>query len=114
MRTVLLLFGILVIGGLAHPFLPWYAIVIVAFLLGLLVQAGSLSSFGAGFAGGFLLWGIYAGYLNHHNAGLLAGKMGQLMGGLSPLLMVLLTAFLGGLLAGMGALSGNLGRAVVH
>lgn len=107
------MFGTVLLGATAHQFLPWYAIVIVAFLLGLLVELGGRRSFVAGFAGGFLLWGVYVVYLNYYNDGLLAGRIGELMGGLSPVLLVFITASLGGLLAGMGALTGSLGRAAI-
>jgi hypothetical protein len=114
MRFVLLISGILLLGGIAHQFLPWYALVIAAFLLGLVARVGVRQSFLAGFAAGFLLWGVYAGYLNYLNDGLLGGRVGQLMGGMSPAMMVGLTGLLGGLLAGMGALSGNLGRTLFN
>ena len=114
MRFVFLVSGIFLVGWIAHLILPWYAILLIAFPFGILISVREWQSFLAGFLAGFMLWGINAGYMNLQNDGLLAGRMGELMGGMGPAWMVALTALLGGLLAGMGSLCGNLGRAVFN
>ena len=58
---------------------------------------------------GLLLWGGYAFYLNLANAGLLAGKIGELLGGIPGIWLPFLSGAFAGLLSGLGALSGRLG-----
>lgn len=106
MRTILQILLILLLARLLSFFLPWWSLAPAAFIIGLLLARKSGGAFLAGFLGIFLLWGAYAYLYNLENDGLLAGKMGELLGGLSPLLMILVTAVLGGLLGGLASLSG--------
>lgn len=110
MRLVSFILAVAVAGWIGHQFMPWYAVVVAAALAGLVFRQGAGMSFLAGFIGAFLLWGVYAAYLNNANDGLLADRVGRLFGGLSPALLVVVTAVLGGLFGGLGAMLGGLGR----
>ena len=114
MKVFLLIISIILGAWIAHQFLPWYAVVLVAALLGGLFNVKPGLSFFSGFLGGFLLWGAYALYLNSANAGILATRMGWLLGGLGDLAIVLATGLLGAALAGLGALTGALGRQMLE
>ena len=72
-----------------------------------------MHSFLGGFLGGLLLWGMMAFWINEGNEGILATRMGILLGGIGENGIIMATAIWGGLLAGLGALTGNLGRKLV-
>lgn len=104
-------FLIIVVGFVAHLFLPWWIIMVVAGLVGFLFKfQNSLSSYLAGFLAVSLLWGGYAGYLDSANMGILSTKMGKLFGDIPGTQLVYLTGLLGGILGGLSAMTGTLGR----
>ncbi len=102
--------AILALALMSQWWLPWYALVAAALAAGALSRLGAGGSFAAGFLAGFLLWGGYAWYLDSRNGGVLAARMGELFGGVPGAALLAATALLGGLLAGLGALTGSLGR----
>lgn len=81
-------------------FLPWWSVAIVALVFGYLAtnarRAFSLASTILA-----LVWGIWAQVYNVANAGLLAGKIGALFGGIGAIHLVLITAAVGGLIGGL-------------
>ncbi len=102
--------GIIILGFITQYFFTWWSIAFVAFLIGALMKLNNLQSYLVGFLGVFLIWGAYAAFLNNANDGIMAGKIGGLFGNLGPFQMVLVTAVLGGIIGGFGALTGSLGR----
>lgn len=114
MRFLLLSLSIILIGFAVQSFLPWWSIILVAGLASLFFELSTSQRFLAAFLAVFLLWGIYAGYINQANGGILADRMGQLLGGQSGFTMVLASAVLGGLFGGLGALTASLGAALVN
>jgi len=104
----MLLFLLILLGAaVAQLILPWWSIVPVALVLAFGVGRTGGKAFLAGFFGVGLGWAVLAGYLNGQNAGLLAHRVAQLLplGGVG-LLLVLVTAAVGGLVGGLAALSG--------
>lgn len=103
---------IIALGALCHFGLPWWAMAPIGFAAALLFPQAVARSFGIAFAAGFLLW--YASALLPHlaNGGILSGKIGQLFLGLKGWQLLSLAGLLGGLLTGMGALTGALLRDV--
>lgn len=100
---------IILLGGLAQLFLPWWSLVVVAFLVAYLFRLNGWQGFVCGFVGIFLLWGGYAFYLNQANTGILASRMGDLFSLPSGSLSILLvTALIGGLMGGLAAATGGL------
>lgn len=81
-------------------FLPWWSVAIVALVFGYLATNG-LRAFSLASTILALVWGIWAQVHNVANAGLLAGKIGALFGGISSVQLVLITAALGGLIGGL-------------
>jgi hypothetical protein len=115
MRFILFILIILAASWVAHLFLPWWIPVVVAAVVALFFRQGAARSFTGGFVALLLLWGVYAWYLNSANDGLLAARIGELFGGLSPAMLVATTALVGGLFGGLGALTGALGaQAIGH
>lgn len=102
----------LALGLAAQLFLPWWWVIVpVAFIVGLVFASeNSVYPFFIGFLAGALLWWGMAYFLSTLNHDILARRMGALFGGISPIGIQLLTGLLGGLLAGLGALTANLGR----
>lgn len=102
---------VILLGVFFQLLLPWYTVALAGFVA-LLIADGRTAgrAFAFGLLGGALLWGSYSSYLNWQNEGLMASRLGTALGGLSPLVMVLVTALLGGLYAGLGALCGYWGR----
>ena len=96
---------------LAGMYSPWWSIAIIAFLVALVVKQRSGLAFLAGFAGIFLFWGLLSFWIDVKNNNILSQRIAQIipLGG-SSLLLILVTAFVGGLVGGFAALSGSLLR----
>jgi len=107
-----MLFLIILILSVALSYiLPWWIVVIVAFLAALLFGKTSGQSFWSGFAAVFVGWTILALLKSVPNDNILADRVVQLF----PLphnwiWVLLVTALIGGLVGGLGALSGLLLR----
>lgn len=98
---------------IAGIFVPlWWFFAIVALLVALLVHQKAGKAFFAGFLGLFILWFVLAFWMDNANDGVLATKIASLLplGG-SKWALIIVTAFIGGLVAGFGALSGSYLRA---
>jgi len=97
------------IGGL---YLPWWSIAIAGFIVALLIRQKAWKALFAGFLALFLLWVTLAWLKDAPNESLLSGKIGMLLGiGNNPVLLIVVTGFIGGLVAGFGAMSGSLLKA---
>ena len=93
--SLLIFTGTLVLGFFFSRYLEWWGIVIVTGVLALWIEAGPLRSFLAGFLGAALLWGGMAWYLNTGNEGIMAGRIGELFGGVPAGGLIILTALIG-------------------
>jgi hypothetical protein len=101
--TALLSFAI----GL-FQFLPWYSFVFCAFVVAIVVHQKPWKAFVSGFIALFVLWIILAAIIDAANDHLLAKKIASILplGG-SPIALLVVTGVVGGLVAGMGALTGS-------
>ena len=97
----------------ASLFLPWWSIAIAAFIAAVFVHQRAFKAFVAAFLALFLLWGLHAFYMDQANDHLLAAKIANVLplGG-NYVLLIIITAFIGGLVAGMAALTGSYLRRV--
>jgi hypothetical protein len=88
--------------------LPWWGIAIAAFIVSLIIPQQRWDSFLAGSLGIFFLWGILSWWIDFKNTGILSQKIAQVlpMGG-SSYLLILFTAFIGGLVGGFAALTAS-------
>ncbi len=114
MKFFLGIICILLIGFFTQAYLPWWGIAGIALLTGIALGEKGRPSFWYGFIAVFLLWGGMAFYLSNGNDGILAEKIGALLGGIPGIAVILITGFLGGLVGGLAALTGSLGRAWVQ
>jgi hypothetical protein len=113
MRFLLSVLLIALFSFIAGMYLPWWSIAVVAFLVALLIRQGRGRSFLAGFTGIFLAWSMTALWIDATNESLLSKKIALLfpLGG-SSILLILVTALIGALVAGFAALSGSSLRAL--
>lgn len=98
---------IFVLGNLSHFGLPWWNVVLFGAIAGWIFPLLPVRSFGAAFAGGFLLWLLNAWLPDSANEGILSDRVGQLFNGLAGWHLLLATGLLGGILAGLGASTGR-------
>jgi len=93
-------------------FLPWWGIAITSLLVAVLVHQKAGKAFLAGMLGVFLLWAGLAWWVDMKNNGVLSKKVASVLplGG-NALYLILLTGFVGGLIAGFAAMSGSFLRA---
>jgi hypothetical protein len=110
-NALYILLFVLILGNLCHFGLPWWALAPLAAVAGWLFPVASGKTFLAAFAGGLLLWWFNAYLLDAANDGLLSAKVGQLFQGLKGWQLMLVTGIFGGLLAGLGGLTGLFARA---
>ena len=89
-------------------FLPWWSIAAAAFFVAVLIPQKPLRSFLTAFASLFILWGGLSFWLSFKNDHILAHKLSQLIFKMdNPVLLVLVTAFIGASVAGFAALAGS-------
>jgi hypothetical protein len=93
------------IGGL---WFAWWSIAVAAFIIALLVHQKAGKAFLSGFIGVFFLWGVLALWIDIKNDSVLSKKIAEVLplGG-SSFLLILVTAVIGALVAGFGAMSGS-------
>lgn len=111
------LFAIISTALLAYAagiFLPWWSVALAGFLAGVWLLQKPAAAFLSGFFAVFLLWAGFAFLRSQLNDDILATRFAQLiLKSDNPLLLILLTGMIGGLTAGLGALSGSLGRTIL-
>jgi hypothetical protein len=93
------------IGGL---YMQWWSLAIASFLVAVLIHQRSTKAFLSGFLGVFILWAGLAWWIDIKNEGVLSKKIAELfsLGGSSTLL-ILISALIGALVAGLAAVSGS-------
>jgi len=87
-------------------FLPWWTLAIGAFAVAFLFDNKSFPAFAAGFLGVALLWLGISIYISVVTDSVLTTKLNQLL----PINSFVITALVGGLVGGLGALTGSLFR----
>lgn len=89
-------------------FLPWWSIAIAAFLVSALIAQTPGNSFLSGFLSLLLFWGAFAWLVSMANHHILANRISVLVFKTdNPLLLVVMTALIGALVAGFAALAGS-------
>lgn len=106
--------SVLLIAMLSFAFslyFPWWTIAIAAFIVTALIRQSPGISLLTGFLAVFLLWSITAFIISYNNEDILAHKISQLIIQMdNPLLLVLATGLIGGVVGGLAALAGSFVR----
>lgn len=96
-------------------YLPWWTVAVAAALVALVLDLRPAPAFLTGLAGAMILWGMLAFLRSSANDHILAHRMSQfILQNDSPNLLILVTAVIGGLTGGMGALTGSLFRSWIR
>ena len=107
MKLLLQIISIAIISALLQLYFPFWITAVVAFVVSALFRTKGISSFLAGFLSIGLLWFIVAYKIDMDTQAILTDKIAQLFS-VSNTLLILLTAVIGALIGGFGALSGSL------
>ena len=111
MKNVIALLGYMIACMVLSQLGPWWLPALAAIVAGYLMKdLSAFGSFAFGFLGLFLLWVIWSQYSSSMNDGLLATRIGALLNGVNAVALVVITGVLGGLLGGLGAISGKFTR----
>lgn len=91
--------------------LPWWSFAITSLIVAVAVHQHAGRAFLSGFLGLFLLWGLLAFMKDSANDHVLSTKVSQLfLKSDSYILIILVTALVGGLVSGFAALTGSFMR----
>lgn len=101
---------IILIAGLSYLvelFFPWWSVVCCAFIIGAIMPTKGFNDFLAGFLGVGLLWLIFAWIIDVNTNSILTEQVAPILKMNNALVVVAVTGLLGGLVGGVGALSGS-------
>ncbi|MFQ5602829.1 MAG: hypothetical protein ACE5HS_06130 [bacterium] len=104
---------ILVAGFVAELVLPWWSIALVALVVGWWRSQSGWRAFWAGFVGIGLLWLATAGYFHFSSGGILTTRVGEMFHISIPVLLLFISAVIGGLVGGLAAMTGYQLRAAL-
>ena len=88
--------------------LPWFTIYLIPLAYGLAVMKDQKFALLPGFLALFLVWTSQALFIDLSNDSLLSQKVGDLFTGLGSTGILLVTGIFGGLVAGLGSLTGTI------
>ena len=91
---------------LLHEF-PWWTVMIIAFIISVLIKTKWLISFFSSFLAIAGLWFYQANQIDKETGSILTKKIAELFMLNNPLFLIVVTAFVGGIAAGFGGLSGH-------
>lgn len=86
---------------------PWWSIAIAAFIISLIISTKGFSSFLAGFLGIAMLWFFMALIIDINTKSILTDRIAAIFSLPNSISMVFATAFVGGLVGGLSALTGS-------
>ncbi len=108
MKFITQIIVIAIVAMLAQLILPWWIVAVVAFVVSFFYNNHAMAAFGAGFLAVAALWLVYAAILDNASQSILSSKMAQLFPlPNNPVMMLLMAVIVGGLVGGMGAITGN-------
>ena len=99
---------IILFSFLLNFILPWWSIAIPGLVFGYFLKPKPLAAFALGFLALFLLWGGQALYIHLANDGILSTRITEMLQVGSPLLVVLITGVIGGIVSAFATLTGAL------
>ena len=111
MKFIIIVLLTALLGYAAPLYFSWWSFAVSSFIIALLIHQKPLLAFTATFLGLFLLWGMMAMMIDNANNHLLSQKIASVlpMNG-SSIILIFITALIGGLLSGFAGLTGSLAR----
>lgn len=108
MKFIVAIVLIALLSLAAGLYLPWFSIAIAGFVVAVFIPQKSGMAFLSGFIAVFLLWLFLCLNISSSNNNLLAGKVSIIILKVdSPFSLIIVSALIGALVAGFGALSGS-------
>ena len=108
MKFIISILLIALLSLTAGMFLPWWSIALAGLLVAVLIPQQPYKAFLSGFVAVLLLWSMLAYGISSSNHHILAHKISLLVLSVdNPVLLVLVTALTGALVAGFAALAGS-------
>jgi len=99
------------LGYAAPLYFAWWSFAITSFGVAIAIHQKPGKAFVAGFFGLFLLWNIQSFIIDYMNDHILSHKVSEMLNlGGSSVIIILVTAFIGGLVSGLAALTGSFTR----
>lgn len=92
---------------IAEQYLPWWTVGICAAAVAMGLPLNKFAAFLGGFTAISLLWMIAATVIDVRTNAILSAKIAPLLGFQSSITLILLTGWVGGMVGGMSALSGQ-------
>jgi hypothetical protein len=111
MKFIIAIILTALLGYAAPLYLPWWSFAITSLVVAIAIHQKPGKAFMAGFAGLCVLWGIHASILDSANDSILSEKVAYILplGG-SSMILIWITAIIGGLVSGFAALTGSFAR----
>ena len=108
MKLLVAIFLTALLTFVAGLYFPWWSLAITAFIVAALIHQKAFKAFLAGFLGVFILWAGLAWWIDSKNEGILSSRISELLklGG-SSMLLIVVSAFIGGLVGGLAAMTGS-------
>ena len=108
MKFIISLLLIILLSFVSCLYFPWWSIAIVSFVVVALIPQKPVLAFLCGFGALFLFWSLLSLWISSNNDHVLAHKVSVLFLKMdSPFLLILVTGLIGGLVAGLGALTAS-------
>lgn len=104
---------ILLLSFISSFFLPWWISALIAFLAAFFIGKTSGQAFLAGFGAVFIAWIVLALLKSVSNNNILAKRVATMFHLPHWIFLLLITALIGGIVAGMAALSGILLKKII-
>ncbi len=101
-------FGIFIFSCITALLLPWWALLIPAFLLSAWAIKNSFAAFLVGFLASGFGWFVQALYIHFANDAILSSRMAEMLGAGSPWAVLWLTFLVAAIPGGLAALAGTL------
>lgn len=111
MKFIIALILTALLAFISGLYFPWWGMAITSALVAVAIPQKAWKAFLSGFLGLFLLWAGLAFWIDMKNNHILSVKIASILplGG-SHVAIILVTGFIGGLVAGLAALTGSFAR----
>lgn len=101
------------VAFLLQIYLPWWSIALAGFLISFILSSSGVSSFFSGFLGISVYWGVLAFFIDNANDHILSTRVAEIFSLPNSTVLILITAIVGGLIGGFGALTGSQLRNII-